>query len=108
MLVELESAYNMEMNVVNSLTAVLSTVINDPESALEALDPGNLIYGLGYGQKVSGTILAVCDVPDVVEMLLGHYENMDGSCGTDVIEAEDLIVLIYLCRRDLSFYYVTE
>jgi hypothetical protein len=41
-------------------------------------------------------------------MLLGNYENMNGSLRLDIIESDNLIVFINFCCGDFAFDNLAE
>ncbi len=108
MLVKLKTAYNVEMHMHHGLTAVFATVIDHSETIIKAFDLSDFIDRLSYSAQILSSVFGCCYIPDIIEMLLGNNKHMYGCRRIDVVEAQHLIVLINLCRRDLTLDDITE
>lgn len=105
---ELNAAEHMEMNVHNRLAAVFSAVINYSEAFADALDLSDFADSLCDLSGIESTLGITCQFINVIEVLLRNNENMNGSYRIDIVEAENVIILVYLIGRDLSINYVAE
>ena len=98
----------MEVYMLNCLSAILAAVVDDAEAVAQTVNLGNLGNSLGDCAEILSAVFSLGDIDDVIEVLLGNNEYVRRRNRIDVPEAQNLLVLIYLCGRDLSLDDVTE
>ena len=83
------------MNVHYRLAAVFTAVVDCSEAFGDAFDLSHFCDSLCDLCRIESTLRVRSQLIDVVEMLLGHNENMNRCYGIDVVEAKDIIILIH-------------
>ena len=103
---KLLAAQQMEVDVLDRLTAILTNICDNSVAIFKPASLGNfgncLEYCLNTARVFGGYSVGGFDVT------FGNDKHVNGSLGSDVLEGIDLFVLIYLCGGDLSRDYFTE
>ena len=88
------------MQVLHRLSGVIPAVGDNAESPGEVFLSGDHSGGLQAARRKMG--IAGIDGSGGFDMLLGYNQNMRRRLRIDVPESKDEIILVNLCRRDLS------
>ena len=91
----------MEVNVLNSLSAELTTVVDHPEALAEVIDLSHLGDSTGYVTQDFVSISRRCNIEDILKMLLGNHQYVYRSYRVDVIKTVYILILIDRSRWDL-------
>ena len=96
---ELLAAQDVEVQVMDTLTAVITAVGNHAETVYQAFASGNLgdyFKNVGNNSRVVGS-----DGAAAVDVSLGNHQNVSGCLGSDVPEGVDGLVFIDLGGGDV-------
>jgi hypothetical protein len=104
---EFTACEDVKMQVENTLPCAFAAVGYYTETVLELIVFGSKLgsYFVDVSNNravIGGHVLHAC------YMLLGDSQPMHGSCGSNVGENKDLVVLIYLGRGDIPCDYFAE
>ena len=103
---KLLAAQQMEVDVLDRLTAILTNICDNSVAVFKSAclcNRRDSFKNCAYPRRVFGG-----DSVGGFDVTFGNDKHVNGSLGSDVLEGIDLFVLIYLCGGDLSRDYFTE
>ena len=94
------AAQNVKMQVGNGLAGITAAVGNHAVAVFQTLLLCNFWdHGENMGDQRR---IFLCDLSNRGDVTFGNHQNVGRRLGRDMPEGEDLVILIYLGRRDLT------